>query len=312
MADGCNLYVTEEDIRQLTESLDGPRLIDELSPADMKGSQVREMLATVSTHKIVRILEGRSKPAARAMGRLLMSATSAQENLNPEDARRIPDAFRDVLKDHPRALGVFVGVVGSRSRGSSGILHGAEILAAQALQRGQFTTSTGDQLTIDPQDRLDFGLKLVGEFFERKRGGSIETDLLIDRGGNLFPIGIDVKYSQKGQYPVMPELPARLKRVRNALGDGQLDRFVFVTQGKFTDKFKEAIDEANRELVIDWMNEKGEEVQYERYKTSAERDPVPNLDPRAIDDFDGDEILDLAGRYGIRVIETCEHVRVSG
>ena len=93
MVDGCNLYVSEEDVRQIAASLDRPHLIEELSPPDLKPSQVREMLETVSRDKIVNILEDRSKPAARAMGRLLMTATDAQRNLNPEDARRIPDAL---------------------------------------------------------------------------------------------------------------------------------------------------------------------------------------------------------------------------
>jgi len=313
MADGCNLYVSEEDVRQIAASLDRPRLIEDISPPDLKPSQVREMLETVSRDKIVNILEDRSKPAARAMGRFLMTATGAQENLNPEDARRIPDAFRDVLKDHPSALGVFVRPAGLRGRGSSGILHGAEILAAQALQRGEFTTSTGYRLRIDPQDEPEFGLKHAGEFVEWKRGGTIETDILIHRGGRLDlpPIGIDVKYSKRGHYDVKPELPAELTRIRNALRDGQLDRFVFVTQGEFTNPFKKVIGAVNRDLLIDWMNEKGEEVEYEHLKTSEERGPVPNLDPRTIDDLALDEILALAGKYRIPVIETCEHVRVT-
>lgn len=313
VVDGCNLYVTEYDVRQITESLHLDVLAARSLTSALEPRQARQLLESVPRDRIVKILEVRTTPAARALGRLLMTATAAQKNLNPDDALRVPDAFRIVFKDHPAALGVFVGVSGERGHGSSGILHGGEILSASALKQGDYITSSGLSLRIEPQDHIDFGLKHAGEFSARKRGKTLETDILIQQPVGLLEsarIGVDVKYSKQGKYGATSDLKTRLAAVRNALSDGQLDRFVYVTQGEFSDPFLELIEEINRDLVIDWMNEKGEDVALGPYLTSEERAPVPDLDPRVIDDMDRDEILDLARTYRIGIVETCEHVTV--
>ena len=313
MADGCNLYATRADLKQIATSLKRPDLAAQPTPTDVEAGDVRQVLERIPRERIVELLENRSTPAGRAMSRMVVSATGADKNVTPEDTRRIPEAFRIVLKDHPSSLGVFLSAPGPRGRGCCGIQHGGEILAAASLKQREYTTSTGESLTIRPNDELHFGQKHGGEFVERKKGkGSIESDLLVEKHharSGKDRIGIDVKYSMSGKYGAKPETQEQLERARNILNDGQVHRHVFATQGIFKEDFRKLVTATNRKLAVDWLVEHTEDLESLQPLTTPRSSSTESQAAHAISALGGKNFDKFVRDHKVPVIETCERIR---
>jgi hypothetical protein len=163
---------------------------------------------------------------------------------------RDPFAARLSSKNKPRALGAAY-----------------EIMAAAALCRKESKpANTGKdragndhkapKLRIDPvNDKLSFGSKAflnhrysekLGRVSDRPRR-STESDghfYRPDRG----EVGIDMKHTS-GPAKGISELRGELKAVAEQIGHGQYNEFHFVSNGEFSDPFKEAVDKVNNLLI---------------------------------------------------------------
>lgn len=194
---------------------------------------------------------------------------------------RIPDAYKPqlrhdvatVLRMCPHAGGLAReltlrgqrGATGSASKlgsqSNAGVGAAYEIMGAAALANGgsRAVNSGAPTLHINVgSDIVTFGDKAFingrpgnsGEWISPTRG-TIECDVRIGRSTpyGFREIGIDFKHSsENGSRHSSADLKNQVENVVEAIRDGQLHEYHFVTNGSFGSGFKEVVAQANTEL----------------------------------------------------------------
>lgn len=212
----------------------------------------------------------------------LMTFVSANQELSRPYQKQLPEDIAQLVKHTPDALGLVKEAVhrGQRhplaSAGKIGTGLGTvyEIMGTASLIHDSSAAANigGLPLRVDPLDRLDFGIKLQASYqdddrrlFQHRK--TIEADLLIYRPPpqpNILlergrEIAIDFKHAKDGRGYTDKDgrektksgtsaLATQLAGVVSALKTGEIDEFHFVTNGHFSEGFREAVDDANRTM----------------------------------------------------------------
>lgn len=132
-----------------------------------------------------------------------------------------------------------------------------ELLSTSAIiQKGEkgIRTSLGTDLRISGADTVGFGHKFPSHYaLGTKKSNTIEADTVIQKPTltSHRMVGIDAKYSKSRKYGHVTQ--RQLDGIQNNFNDGNLDEFHFVTNGKFQNSFKVAVEMKNAEILVNRM-----------------------------------------------------------
>lgn len=266
MPSGCNLYETDDDHKQILKSR------SEGLPANVSKEVIldkRPIIDTKTSSKIGRILQESNEPSHKALCKILIDKIEDGEAIPENYKRELPSAVAGILKHTHDAMGIFTpvrkdygkgakSVIGDLHHKTRGNAYAYELLGTAALIEKEFPSCNGsDALKINSLDRLDFRYKLQASYngipsdylkYQPHRG-TVEADLFINRKvglNDLRIIGIDFKHSINDTYE-KNDLD-QLNGIKVALATGEIDEFCFVSNAKFTKKFKDNIQAINEEL----------------------------------------------------------------
>lgn len=206
-----------------------------------------------------------------------------------EGAGKIPQEYKsaltrdtaELLRVCPKAGGLVAAMLtrgqpqGSfmrrfQHRGNDAVGAAYEIMGTAALCR-QSSPAVNQRhrarsLAIDPlNDRLVFGPKSYlnhqyndfGKVKERSRR-SVEADaqfLRREADGSFSEVAIDFKHVKEGKTVGSDEaLVQQIKAVSKQIAAGVYDEFHFVTNGRFSERVRNAVDEVNELLLVDEAN----------------------------------------------------------
>lgn len=287
---------------------------------------------------LVEILSNPKTSEYREIQAALAHLTGGKSAMTDREYNALPSALRDVLEDHPDAIGVFQNTLKDRAPGMSPVQQHYEILAAAALKSKEFTSLNGKKIALYSTDEPHFGIKSAQDYAQPRRGGTIEADILINQKieaeivinrntgimdkillGEEKTIGIDTKHTLNKTYPTdMKELRRELEGITKNFNDGRLDEFFFVTNQKFGEDFKREVEKTNLELIKNYVEEHNEKFQTGEYQssTSTEKASMPS-NPVELNEFDNlekytPEVRDFAAKYEIKQVEICEYVNYAG
>lgn len=247
MAEGCNLYTTDKDFKEIQNSL------NKGLPSDQRrfASTMLRTAQKSNLTEFMNVLSNLNHPQHDLVNKTLIKAFGEGKVTKPME-EKLSRAVHTILKDHSNPQGLFEKPPTHRGPGSTSVDHPYEVLCAAALVQDKVKSSTGHLLKIYSTDRLDLGQKSPSNhILSTAKKGTIESDILIQRNGNV--IGIDAKYTNKTTYRPKPGLTRQLKGIKSALQDYDITEYHFVTNAKFSSDFKKMVDNMNRELIADAM-----------------------------------------------------------
>jgi hypothetical protein len=192
-------------------------------------------------------------PAARdRMLQTPLEAAIHNDSIDSKTVDTLKGALLKVLDRTPDAMGIAPGPTYSR-QGSTGLMQtlahrtrgpalASELItASELMDRTAPASLGGNDLHIDPGDRIDFGVK----FGAQKADGSpttVEADILkTDERGRRA--GIDVKHSSTGNRYSGGISERQLEGVRQVIDRGELKSFHFVTNTEFSSADKQRVAE---------------------------------------------------------------------
>jgi hypothetical protein len=251
MSEGCNLPTSKEDYNQIQSSLERGLTTDQ-------GKVASSLLRNVQKDNPTELMSSLKDPKNvnyQIVNKALVKSFGEKKVFQEEEAK-LNRALYSILKDHPDPQGLFEKPPKHRGPGSTSVDHPYEVLCAAALVQKEFKSSNGHTLKIYNTDRLDLGQKSASnQVLSTVKKNTIESDILIQRSRGPFNgfdiIGIDAKYTKDSTYNKLSD--RQLDGVKSSLLNGELSEFHFVTNAHFTEKFKERIDTANREIIIEAM-----------------------------------------------------------
>jgi hypothetical protein len=323
MAEGCNLPATHRDIGQMKEAREnGPTEEAKESVKKAAGNILNKFLNN-NRDGLMTVLNDKTHTQHNLVQNLLVKSLG-ENQVNKQDENKLSGALYTVLRDHHNPQGLFKRAQVYHGPGATEMSQPYELLSSAALIQKEVTTSLGNKLKIYPTDRVDFGQKFAGDrhYLRTIKKGTIEADTLISRNSRI--IGIDAKYSRKFLYEpwrkegTPKDLNRQLKGLRNSFKDEQLHEFYFVTNGKFSDKFKNPVYEQNRLIFLDWAKEIRKSYNYENVSQSEKNELPPEYVThrdfiRNINFADySKEVKDVIDKYKIPQIGLCEHVNYEG
>ena len=253
MADGCNLYFTENDLKDVEKSIENRKVIDEKRfAANALDSLLKRDAGILSD-----ILNNQEDPKHKQIQNLLEKSLSNGQ-LIKEDEWKLSKALSTILDIKKDPQGLFSKAPPYRGTRSTAMQHGAELLTTAAIVQECVYSTTGKKLYIDKiYDTIGFGQKLPAKYTLAK---TIEADTVIARDRNIFGgydlIGIDTKYSKTSTtYGIKDrdDFERQLQGVRYNFKDGNLQEFYFVSNVKFSQIFKEVVQEYNIKIFNDRM-----------------------------------------------------------
>lgn len=256
MGESCNLFLSRSDAEMIDASRANATWADALSPVAMRALQLANPRMAAELARILRSPDHPCNP--RVVEQLLLNAIG---NASIPDSYRgaLPSALAKILDVTSDALGLVQAVSGWGPRATSiadtvthstrGAAFAYEILGTAALiEQNSKARQSHTRLWIQPEDRIDFGVKLqarYGAVFPGKRT-TVEADLLIQRGFDHL-IGVDFKHTLTGTYRSGIS-SGQLDGIRRALGTGEVHEFHFVCNGSFDGKAIGAVAELNETL----------------------------------------------------------------
>ncbi len=253
MADGCNLYFTAEDLKDVERSIEAKKVVDEKKFA----GTAMNCLLKKNPDKLIEVLLNTKDPKHDIIQNLLVKALSNGQ-LAREDEWNLSIALKTVLNFQNDPQGLFEKPPASRGPRSSAMQHGAELLTTAAIVQKSYYSTTGKKLFIDKVfDTIGFGQKLPAKYTLSK---TIEADTVIARDTNIFGgydlIGIDTKYSKTSStYGIKDRehFERQIEGVRFNFKDGNLQEFYFVSNVKFSPEFKKGVQDCNIKIFNDMM-----------------------------------------------------------
>lgn len=146
------------------------------------------------------------------------------------------------------------------TKGNDAVGAAYEIMGTAALCNQVSKPANGrhnaPELSIDPaKDKLVFGPKAyMNHRYAHDRKVADRDRRTVEADAQLFQngreIAIDYKHvKEAGTRASSNELRTQLKAVSEAISHGQYDEYHFVTNGRFSNTFKEAVDEVNDRLI---------------------------------------------------------------
>ena len=266
MPDGCNLYETETDHKEILKSLQEgfPSNVSEDVTSDR-----RSMMSAAASGKLLGILEDSAKVGHKAIREFVYRRIAGNESIPEDYKRELPSAMARIIRHTPDSIGFFMHAPEYYGKGATGLVNGLrhhtrgdalayEILATATLMEKEFpSVGALGNLRIYPTDRPDYHIKLQAsykhvplEYLDQSKRGTIEADLFIRRPRGPFEtekiIGVDFKHSRGnvyGDYDL-----EQLTGIRVAMQTGEIDEFCFVSNVQFSQVFKDKINAVNEEL----------------------------------------------------------------
>jgi hypothetical protein len=312
---GCTTIFTLDDHKVAMKSLGLNHLIGVMAKENRmaepltakRRADIRAELHKSTASGILQmILKNPDHPAFQSVTKFLVK--SLPSKMTEVEKQHLPNAYRVVLERQPTAMGVFMAATKERAPGQSAVQHHYEISSTAALIESKFQTNSGKTLSIDPVDRVDFGIKMATGYAQTKKGGTIEADVLVHKGNKTM--GIDAKYSSKGVYDSKGGLERQLRGIRRGFRDGKIDEFVFVTNGKFSEPIKEMVKQFNAKITRDVIKEMNFRVARipREYLTNEEKLNTPSGPiPKSFLN-DQEKLEKFASETGIPQIDVCENV----
>jgi hypothetical protein len=299
MAEGCNLYSTRSDIKQLKDARN-------IGQKPGIGEIARDILNTTLTNdrqEFMNVLRDKNHPHHKITQNLLVNSLG-KDKVTKQEENRLPEALLTVLKDHHNPHGLFAKPQKYRGPGAEEMKHPYELLSTAALIQREVPTSLGNKLKIYSSDRLDFGQKFASHYaLTTRKKDTFEADTLVGRGSKL--IGIDGKYTNSYSYGVITE--RQLKSIRSGFNDGQIQEFYFVTNKQFTSGFKGWVEFYNFQIIKEksYKNQSLEkEFKSLEIELSGNRGDIQNEILKKNDS----NLKKLSRKYHIPQIGMCEHV----
>jgi len=256
---GCNLYFSNDDIKKVKASLKTGRSCHVEYETLSNGMEVLKCEAD----SFRSILDDPNHINFKVVKDWLNDQIAGNETLKQEYKDKLPGAIALVLNQTPDSLGFAVKIPKYRGKGSNalygnlkhktrGDAFAYEILGTAALiERTWVSTDKKTTLRIASTDRVDYGYKFQVKYAELPSGLedqpkrlTIEADTCIQRRKGV--VGIDFKHSRSGVYSSYSL--DQLQGVKIAILNGECTEFNFVTNGKFSDGFKNAVATINQEL----------------------------------------------------------------
>lgn len=315
---GCTLNYTAKDNLHAMKSINRNSI--PIGPMNKESrDRARNTLRKTSSKRLIKILSDRKNPEYQAVSKMLISAINS--NMNYKEKEKLPEAFSVVLDKQPDAMGLFEKAPAHRGPGSSAVQHHYEIFSAAALISGSNKSVRGKTLSINPGDRLDFGIKLSKGYAQPRRYGTIEADLSVGKSSLMDhrTVAIDCKFSETGNFGVKDDLQRELDGVRTGFRDGKIDEFYFVTNGVFGDTFKEVVNRENLEIARDYATRHNRLYQDEKHGidrgnlTEKEaRSIPPGKVPESLFREDNETVKEFVNNYNVPQIDMCQHVKYIG
>lgn len=270
MAEGCNLFLSEKDYREIVESRLSHEQVGEVAESvrtTLEGS------AEEMARKMIYPLAEPHHPAHKVFSAYVLRNVAGNESIPDRYKQELPRAVAAIARITPDALGLArpatnwgpgaqavdqPGKLGHKTRGAA---FAYEVLGTAALITGESKAANRPAtLRIHSTDRLDLGIKLqasypgtANELPSQPRRCTVEADLFISRPASPLEgggknIGVDFKHAlDSGTYSGMIS-DSQIAGIRVALQTGEIQEFHFVTNGKFSSSVRQAIEQANHEL----------------------------------------------------------------
>jgi len=315
---GCTLNHTLKDHKQAMQSLNrNPIPVDPMNKESR--ARARDALRKASSKTMSDILSNKNHPAYKSVSNLLASAINSK--MTVKEKTKLPEAFSVVLDKQPDAMGLFEKAPTHRGPGSSAVQHHYEIFSPAALISDSYQTVKGKTLSINPGDRVDFGMKFASGYAQPKRYGTIEADLLVNKSSfmNEKTVAIDCKFSETGNFGAKDGLKRELDGIRTGFRDGKIDEFCFVTNGIFGEGFKEKVQAENLEIARDYATRHNRLYHDEKHgidRDNLTEEEVKSIPPGKIPESlfrkDDVKVKEFVNTYEVPQIDMCQHVKYKG
>lgn len=132
--------------------------------------------------------------------------------------------------------------------------HSSPAVSQRHKARSLEIDPTRDRLVFGPKSYLNHQYNDFGKVKERGRG-SVEADaqfLRREANGSFSEVAIDFKHVKEGKTVGSDEaLVRQIKAVSKQIAAGVYDEFHFVTNGRFSERVQNAVDEVNELLLAD-------------------------------------------------------------
>lgn len=257
--------------RQLAAGITTPRSSNARSPAE----SVENISAARSAPFVRDALDNPKHFMHDKMSSRLIEYVRGNQQIGSAYRNQLPKDIAEVLRVTPNALGLVNRAyyrgqkqpLASQSKLGRGTGYVYEIMGTAALirQTSQPANKGGRPLSIQPGvDRVDHGIKLQGRYFDDRRElyqsrKTIEADIIIKRPGTA-DIAVDFKHAKDGGSVSDKDgreatkrgesaLATQLFGIKGALQTGEIEEFHFATNGRFSDAFRDAVSNTNRELA---------------------------------------------------------------
>lgn len=236
MADGCNLYCTEKDLKDVVSSIEKGKVLNKSKFA----ANALDCLLEKTPDELINILWSKDDPRYTMITNLTMKSLG-EEKISRSEEYAIPSALKTVLGFTKNPLGLFSKQPTYRGAGSDRMRHPYELLTAAALvQNRTLYADNGKRCELYNTDRIDFGYKHEANFVALTKGGTFESDVLITRVDGS-QVGIDSKYRKSGVCELSNVAMKQIEHIKNGIDDGQIKSFFFVTNGVFSTSFHDAV-----------------------------------------------------------------------
>ena len=274
MADGCNLYLTKEDLRQIKGSRENRQRIPEIADSIKSLYNGSAKISEERIKKVTYPLSDPIHPAHKVFANYVLQNVSGNQSIPESYKRALPKAVATIAKVTPDALGlvkpargggatILTDTLGHKTKGAGfayEILGTARLIQQESLPKNSDTTGSRGRLKIYSTDRIDLGYKLTAsypgaqaELPHQPRRRTVEADLFIQRGDGY--IAVDFKHSMNAGMYSGGISETQLRGWQTALSTEPLKEVHLVTNGAFSQPTKEAIDKINGELTEDGRDE---------------------------------------------------------
>ena len=266
MADGCNLFLSEEDFKQILDSRLNQKQIGEVVEYV---NTVMESSTKAMAEKVTYPLSNPKHPAHKVLSTFVLRNVAGNKSIPESYKQKLPKAVADIAKINPTVLGLVkparnwgqttpidsAGKLGHKTKGAG---FAYELLGTAALiNRESKAKNTGVNLKIHATDRPDLGIKFQDSYLFTERVLPFQTDRRSIEGDLVIwppidslraPIAVDFKHSlNAGEYSG-GIANSQIERIRQSLMTDVIHEFHFVTNGIFSKNDTKAINTANQEL----------------------------------------------------------------
>lgn len=260
MAEGCNLYLTDRDYRQIQASLSNKNMarVCESVKQEMRNFHLG------SPEKIIRTLENRNHPVHKVVAKYLVRNVGGLRSLPDQFQRLLPSAIAQISRIHPEILELIRPIESENSASDKlgqkikGNAFAFELLGTSKLMEKELRGPNQTKLRIHKSDQLESGINMhkpssrtgPREVVQPKKRG-LKADLFIRRptwGLGTKTIGVDFRLSFNSDPNTGKVTTSTIDQIKERIQSGTIDEYHFVTNRTVPSEIKARIESANDEL----------------------------------------------------------------